>query len=215
MKKRLSFIFIMFVLAMPLWAVGTSNNDPLAKQSHLDIRLGTLVTFDTLAGFRGGITYGIPIDRLVTISLTGDYYRTTFNYDKLTTTNSSQTVQGQGSINSGIFLLNFRVYYPQVFFSFLVPYIQVGLGYALAFCDYTYQNSAYFGSYWYGDFAMDLNLGAKLAFGEKTDLFVQLGYTHAALRNLGPTGAASYALQTTQGINLSGLNLLTGISFHL
>ncbi len=213
MKNFLGATFLVLALSLPVWAVGTENKDPLAKTSHFDVRIGSLVTFDTLAGFRGGITYGIPIDRLVTVSFTLDYYRTTFNYPDLYVTNSTSAVQGEGFVNSGILLLDFRVYYPQVFFNFLVPYAQVGLGYSMAFADYSYQT--YIGSYWYGDFAMDLNLGAKFAFGEKTDLFVQIGYAHTALRNLGTIGSDSYTLRMEKGLNLSGLNLMTGISFHL
>jgi opacity protein-like surface antigen len=201
---------------MPVAAVLYAGDEVNASSKYVEIRLGAMDPWGTGLGFQGGLTGGFRIDQVVSLNLNFDYYRAnyiTFVQESSSSGSINQTqISSQTTANLYLLFINARVDIPYMIADFIQPYAQFGIGYDLLYN--TYQTtSGNQTDLFAGDFiAFQLEVGAQASLGEKTYVFLTIGYDFSSVEK---SPNPSDTLAVAENINVGGFSVLIGIGFKL
>ena len=211
--KKILFISLLLIAVV---SISFSDDENNPSKGYLEAQIGLMNPWDTGLGFDGGIVAGLRLDQVVSLNADIGYYRASF----VTTVNQTNTsgaiiatgLASQTTANLYLLFVNVRIDIPYVIADIIQPYAQLGVGYDLMYN--TYQTTS--GSQtdlFAGDFlAFRIEIGAQLTLGEKTYLFLNLGYMFSTVEK---SSNPSDTLEIGELIDASGFSVLCGVGFKL
>lgn len=204
MKKLILAVFFIFIAA-------GIYCDPL-KNSYLETKLGGMYPWGTGLGFRIGETYGYRIDQVVSLNGSLDFFRTSYSADVQDSNGNNITatsITNNTTANLLKLMLNIRIDIPYEIAEVLKFYGQCGLGYEVMINNYN--TPAANQTFVFGDFGLELEIGANLRLGDRTKLILTTDYNFCSV---GRSKSANETLIVGQKIDVSGFSFLTGIGFE-